>query len=316
MKKGERTPKAVKTQILKMARSIPRPTNQVIKEQVEHRFDIEISDRTIYRICEKEGLSTRSKPADITQAWAAQMEQSGHWPNLRRMAQDLSAQLSVHLPQLLGFPWFHPRNPNLELYPGENGIVAGHTMEEDALFLALWEHLPRHKVLALLNDWKGTAGKVARTLNELCNWVEEQPEVSSRGWLSEEEINRGEVGLTRYFSKSLVLVLAEEMFRPLQGSSNWEVLEPNAQRDTYLLNWVWNGSSFVPVAASDKRGELEDVKALHQDLAARMRSLDIIQALAKELLKLKQITVELKKELDRIGNLALFPGRCSLCTGG
>ena len=109
MKNGERTPKVVKTQIFKMAGSIPRPTNQAIKAHVEHRFDIKISDRTIYRVCKKAGLSTRSKPANITHSRAAQMEQSGHWPNLRRMAQDLSAQLSVALPQLLGFPWFYQK---------------------------------------------------------------------------------------------------------------------------------------------------------------------------------------------------------------
>ena len=194
--------------------------------------------------------------------------------------------------------------------------MAGHTMKEDALFLALWEHLPRHKALAFLNDWKSTAGNVASALNDLCTWIEEQPEVSGREWLGEEEIDGGEVGLTRYFSKSLVLVLAEEMFHPRQGSSDWEVLEPYSQRETYLLNWVRNGSSFVHVAASQERGELEDLTALHQVLLVRMQSSDIFQAICKEGLKREGIAVKLKKELDHIANLAQITGRCSLCAVG
>ena len=315
MKNGERTPRAVRTQIIKMAGSIPRPTNKAIKAHVEHRFDIKISDRTIYRICEKAGLATRSKPADITHSWAAQMEQSGHWPNLRRMAQDLAAQLPVALPKLLGFPWFYPKNENLLLFPGEKGIVAGHTMEADALFLALWEHLPKHKALALLGDWKCTTSNIASGLSDLCSWVEEQPEVSGWRCLSEEEIDRGDVGLTHYFSKSLALDSAEGVCFPHQNSSSWDISEANSRRDTYVLNWVGNGNIFVLVAASQEKEELEDVKALHQELASRMRSLELTQPIGQEWLKLERVIVELKKELERIAILALFPGRCNLCIG-
>ena len=122
--------------------------------------------------------------------------------------------------------------------------------------------------------------------------------------------------MTRYFSKSLALDSAEGICFPHQNSSSWDISEANSRRDTNVLNWVGNGNIFVLVAASQERGELEDIEALYQELATRIRSLDLIQPIGKEWLKLEEITVELKKELDRIANLALFPGRCSLCAVG
>lgn len=46
-----------------------------------------------------------------------------------------------------------------------------------------------------------------------------------------------------------------------------------------------------------------------------MRSMDIVQAVAKDPLKVEEISLALKKELERIAILALFPGRCCLCAG-
>lgn len=78
--------------------------------------------------------------------------------------------------------------------------------------------LPRHKSLALLNDWKSTAANVASALNDLCSRVEEQPEVSGREWLGGEWVDRGAVGLTRYFSKSLAFDSVEEVYRLSRSS--------------------------------------------------------------------------------------------------
>ena len=317
IKPGERTPGAVSVEVCRLAEMKPRPINRVIREQVAMKLGVNVSYRSIRRFCEEAELPTSSrsrKPeASISETRSILMEQSGHWPKLRGTADKISAHLFLPLTQTLQFPWLYSLNPPLQLIAGEEGLAAGLSIEEEVLFKSLVEHLPGHKAWGLLSDWKSTAGNIASGLSDLCSWVEEQPEVSSREWLGEEEINQGEVGLIRYFSKSLALDAAEEVCSLHTGSSNWEILEPYSQRATYVLNWVRGGSSFVRVAASRERGELEDIKALHHELLGRMKSLELTQAIGKEWLKLEEITLELKRELDHITNLALFTGRCSLC---
>ena len=127
MKPGEPTPKAARAQVCGLAALIPRPTNEVIKEQVKMRLGIELSLRTIGRICGEAGLPTSSRSnSGRSERLSSQMEQSGHWPNMRLTAKDLSGQLSLSLPQMLEFPWFSPRNEKL-LVTRENGKVkVGH----------------------------------------------------------------------------------------------------------------------------------------------------------------------------------------------
>ncbi len=318
MKMGENTPKPVRMAVCRLADQSPRPTNKKIREWVEDNLGIEISDKTVYNICQQAGLPTSSKTTSSDkQPTDTQMEASGHWPNLRQTARDLSAQLFLPLTQILQFPWFYSLNGNLQLTPLEEGITIGFSIDEKPLFISLKEHLPRHKALALYRDWKSTASNIASDLNDLCGWAEAQPEVSARKWLSEEEIDRGKVGLSHYFSRSLALDSAEGVCSPHQSGSNWDQRPPNSLRKTHVLNWERNASSsFVTIAASRKAGELGDIQALHQELLVRMKSLDLTQAIGKKWLKIQGISVELKKELDIVANLALFPGRCSLCAGG
>ena len=314
MDRGEHTSEPGRTAVRRLAGKSPRPTNKEMRLWIKDKFGVKISDRMIYAICQRAELPTSSRSTSvINQPRDTQMEASGHWPNLRQTARELSTQLFLPLTQILQFPWSYSLNANLLFIPGKAGVTVGLSIEEEALFISLQEHLPRHRAWVLLSDWKSSAENIARGLNDLCGWVEEQPEVSGRQWLNEEEINRGEVGLTCYFSKSLALDSAEEVCSPQTGSSNWEILGANSQRETYLLNWVRNGSSFVHVAASWERKELEEVKALHQQMSAGVRSLDIIQAICKEGRKSEGIALKLKKELDYITNFAQFTGRCSLC---
>ena len=188
MPSGEPVPPAARAEVCRLAGMKPRPINRVIQEQVKMKYGVVVSPRSIGRFCKEAGLPARSrsiKPeAGITQTWATVMHQSGHWPNLRQMAEKISAHLFLPLTQALQFPWSYPLNPALRLTPGEEGLATALSIQEEVVFTSLVEHLPGHKAWALLSDWKSTAGNLASALNDLCSWVEEQPEVSGWRWLS------------------------------------------------------------------------------------------------------------------------------------
>jgi hypothetical protein len=319
LQQGERTPPAVRSEICHLAALKDRPTNQEIQNAVATKFGVTVSLRTISRICAEARLPTSSKASrsgsGVTRFSDSNMELSGHWPNLRLEAQKISLQLRVPLPQLLEFPWLYPQNPGLRFTSGKRGLAIILAMEEEALFLSLRKHLSRDPAWRLLREWQRTAGGVAGGLQKLCRWVEEQPEVENRQWLDDLAIERGETGLTRHFIRSLVLLVAEAACSWRESTTAWEVLGPNTQRESWVLNWVYQLSSFVAVAAASERDSLEEVQALHQQLAARMRSLELVAAAGTQWLKLEEIARELNQELERIANLALFPGQCDLCSG-
>ncbi len=104
MKMGEHTPELVRRSVRRLAGKSPRPTNKVIQQSIEEEFGEDISDKTVRNICERAGLPTSSLPTSGSRSWAAQMETSGHWPNLRQTAIELSTQLFLPLTQALQFP--------------------------------------------------------------------------------------------------------------------------------------------------------------------------------------------------------------------
>ena len=315
MKPGEPTPKEAKILICKLAASNPRPTNRAIRVKVESKFGVTLSDRTIRRICEREGLPTSTKPQPgISQQLSSQMELSGHWPNLRRTAEGISAQLFTSFPQMLGFPWFSSPNERLRFTNEGGGRSARLSIEEENLFKGLREHDPGDKAWVLLDEWKRGVGKIETGLNALCTWVMGQPEVRGRQWLSESELESEKSGLTEYFPRSLALEAAE-VACGLHHNTDWESLGPNSRRNSWLLNLVRDGSSFVPVAVGLNGPTLDGIKEMHQKLLTRINSLKQPQAIRAEWLELEDIANELSLELDRISNLALFPGTCFLCAG-
>ena len=109
IKPGERTPGAVRVEVCRLAEMKPRPINRVIREQVAMKLGVNVSYRSIRRFCEEAELPTSSlsrKPeASISETRSILMEQSGHWPKLRQMAEKISAHLSLPLTQALQFPW-------------------------------------------------------------------------------------------------------------------------------------------------------------------------------------------------------------------
>ena len=122
-------------------------------------------------------------------------------------------------------------------------------------------------------------------------------------------------GLTDYFAKSFVLQAAEEACGLPRNGYGWEISAPNAKRKSWLLRWVRNDSSFVPIAVGLDGPALDGIKELHHDILVRIKSLEETQAIRAEWLELEGITKELAKKLDRIANLALFPKNCILCSG-
>ena len=135
MDRGDYTPKPVRTAVRRLAGKSPRPTNNVMRLWVMDKFGVEISERTIYAICQRAELPTSSRSTSLTnQPKDAQMEASGHWPKLRQTATDLSAQLFLPLTQALQFPWLYPLNATLQLTPSKEGLTAGLSIKEEVLF--------------------------------------------------------------------------------------------------------------------------------------------------------------------------------------
>ena len=313
MKSGDPTPKEARILIRKLAASTPRLTNKAIRERVKRKLAVDLSYRTIRRICENAGLPTSIKPiAVIPQQLASQMELSGHWPNLRRTAGELTGQLSVPLSQLLGFS-FSPRNEKLRITPERGKVTASHSIEEETLFLGLRKHLPTDKAWPLLNRWKRTVGDITNSLDYLCSRATR--EVRGHRWLNEVDLDSEEGGLTDYFAKSLVLEAVEDACGLPRNGYDWEISALNAKRKSWLLRWVRNGSSFVPIAVGPDGPALDGIKELHHDILVRIQSLEETQAIRAEWLELEGIITALAKELDRIANLALFPKNCILCSG-
>ena len=160
------------------------------------RLGVELSFRTISRICKGAGLPTSSKPnPGRSEPLSTQMELSGHWPNLRLTAKDFSGQLSVFLPQILAFPWFFQRNDKLLMTNDRGKFKVDHSIDEENLFLGLREHLPKDKAFNLFTFGKTGVGNIATSLDSLC--ARAKREVRGHQWVAEEDLDAGVAGLLR-----------------------------------------------------------------------------------------------------------------------
>ena len=216
------------------------------------------------------------------------------------------------LSQLLGFS-FSPRNEYLRITHERGAFKASHSIEEDILFSGLREHLPTDKSWRLLNRWKRIVGDITNSLDYLCTRA--KGEVRGHRWLTEEELDSEKAGLTDYFAKSIVLEASEEACRLPRNGYDWEIAAPTGLRKSWLLRWVRNGSSFVPVAVGPDGPALDAIKELHQTVLVRIKSLIETQAIRAEWIEVEGITTALAKELDRIANLAMFSKSCILGSG-
>ena len=93
-------------------------------------------------------------------------------------------------------------------------------------------------------------------------------------------------GLTDYFAKFFVLEAAEEACGLPRNGYGWEISAPNAKRKSWLLRWVRNGSSFVPIAVGPDGPALDGIKELHYDILIKINSLEETQAIWAEWLEL------------------------------
>lgn len=244
-----------------------------------------------------------------------QMEQSGHWPGLRQAARTLQRQLDAPLPEQLGFPWMYPGNSALRLTFNREEVTVRLAVEDDVIFQVLKVHLPEDSAWDLLTDWEKAVGDMAKRLVRLVDLVKEQPETSDKPWVAGVEGNSIELGLTDWFAKTVALKAAETVCDADFSSYEWEYLEPLPERRPWVLRRVRDGSSYIDVAFASSREGLEELAALHGELQRRAEDFIETKAIATESQRVTDVTKALTKELDRVSNLALFPGRCRLCGG-
>ena len=244
----------------------------------------------------------------------AQAERSGHWPALRETAEACAAGLSEGVPfaQVLGFPWrVWPDYSNvLSIERQGDGVAVSLRAEGTPLFLALREHLSTNDAWSHLTEWKVEASELSRALLRLCDWPKDRPETNGVTWVSEKDVSRRAEGVTEYFTNVVVLDVAEEKCNVQPVHREYEL--DSVGRGRWTLKWTRNYSTYVILAASNRREELERLQIVHTALRTRMLETAEVDELVKRYHSGENIRKNLRRELDRISLMAKFPGLCSL----
>lgn len=158
----------------------------------------------------------------------------------------------------------------------------------------------------LLADWKAAVSELTKGLTRLSDWVREQDEIKERRWLSEEEFKRGEPGVTEWFARTLTLDAAEEACQSRRSWKEWEIVAAPGDRTCWTLQLLHLGTGIVGVAISPSQAELDGLKQVYSTLPEA-------DAVGGECRRITETSRALDKELERISNLAAFPGTCNLC---
>jgi hypothetical protein len=248
---------------------------------------------------------------------ALQMEQSGHWPGLRRKAATLREQLYAPLPQLLGLCKADPLNPHLILEPQYNGVAL--RVEEKPLFLALQQHLPDNPAWALLERWKSQVIGIKSLLPDLCQQVMDRLEIKDFPRIPPEESIWRKSGLTESFAKVVVLTSVEDLYADRRVNAfprrsmeqNYELFSQQQDSNRLVLSWIDLNHRYA-LAVHEDRGELERIKVLHLKLHEDFRGNREVEQVVAAYQELDELKEALQRELRRIAQLADFPGTCSL----
>jgi hypothetical protein len=248
------------------------------------------------------------------------MEQSGHWPGLRRVAGTFGEQLSAPLEQLLDLSSRNSRNPYLTLTTQHGDTTVALQVEEDLLFSALQEHLPDNPAWDILERWKQQVAWIQSQLPGLCQWVMDQPEVRDLPHISAGESVWTSSGLTDTFAKVVVLTAIEDVYfaRPVDAflrrsmEQEYKLRLPSPDTSRQVLAWKLLSVSYA-IAVNEDNEELERLKGLHMKLREDARDLHALLAVVDAFQELNRLKEALRQALQWIENLALFPGFCELC---
>lgn len=238
-----------------------------------------------------------------------------HWPELSRVAVALQDQVRTGAPiaNLLGLPWqtWPDYSASLILGVRPGGVHVSLSAEEGPVFAALKEHLPDDEAWELLAVWKEAVIRLRDRALALCDLVKGQPELKGKVWIDLEQPESVGPGLTDFFKKTIALDVAERGCGLPQALHNYEVSLPNASEPS-VLRLVRNGSSFVAIAKSPSKEELDLLRELHLQLRVHLIDDPTVERLVRAHVDLKDARNALDAALERISHLVRFPGVCHL----
>ena len=238
-----------------------------------------------------------------------------HWPELSGVAMALQDQVraGAPIPNLLEFPWRTGPEYNasliLSMRPG--GVQVSLSAEEGPVIAALREHLPDEEAWELLAIWREAVIRFRDRVLALCNLVKGQPELKGKVWIDLEEPESVRPGLTDFFRKTIALDVAEQRCGLRQALQDYEVSLPEAS-ELSVLRLVRNGSSFVAIAKSPSKEELDRLRELHVQLRVRLIDDPTVERVVQAHVGLEDAKKALDAALERISHLVRFPGVCHL----
>ena len=240
-------------------------------------------------------------------AWHHQMEESCHWPELRKIAGTLAEQIEAPVPQLLKLSEWDSRNEDLMIDSAGAKTDVSLKAEKDLLFCALIEHLPAHNAWLLLEEWKSRVTNLIDQLPRLCRWVLEHVDGPA--------MNNS---LTSRFAATIVSLAVEDVYlrRPeddFHTRSMENAYETSKDGDLWSLTLVLVGVRYA-IARLKNQDELENIKSRHIKLRGEIKLSDAMDAIVNDYRQLTQIGDELRKDLEQLAHRAAFPGRCGLCS--
>jgi hypothetical protein len=313
MKQGEKVGPEIEDRVCQWARDYPGWSQQRIAKEVFTRFHVAIHRSTVGSILVRKGVKRnvpRAHSGGVEDEDLGQAERSGHWPALRDTAKALRDQLYIPLAQLLGFPWrYGDYNPALHLIGTAEGLAVDLKPERETLLVALRKHLPNDAAWDHLEAWKAEVRELARELSHLCAWVERQPETQGRSWRPEEEVRQGVPGVTLFLVKAVVLEAVEAACNLPRASYNYDEVPSGSG---WVLQWFRNSTSYAHLAAARDRQGAVELKEAHVALRSRMAGTSQVHEVAAQHRKVMAVKEALSRDLDRISEFAIFPGRCFL----
>lgn len=238
-----------------------------------------------------------------------------HWPELSGVAMALQDQVraGAPIPNLLEFPWRtgpdYSASLILSMRPG--GVQVSLPAEEGLVFAALKEHLPEDEAWKLLDVWREAVIRLRDRALALCDLVKGHPELKGKQWIDLEEPESVGQGLTEFFRKTIALDVAEQRCGLPQALQEYEVSLREAP-ELSVLRLVRNGSSFVAIAKSPSKEELDTLRELHVQLRARLIDDPTLERLVQAHVGLEDAGKALDAALERISHLVRFPGVCRL----
>ena len=171
--------------------------------------------------------------------------------------------------------------------------------------------VPKLAVWELLAVWKEAVTRLRDRVLALCDLVADQPELKGKVWIDLGEPESVAPGLTDFFKKTIALDAAERRCELPRALQDYEVSLPEAS-GLSILRLVRNGSSFVTIAKSSSKEELDTLRELHIRLRARLIDEPTVEGLVQAHICLEDARKALDAALERISHLVRFPGVCPL----